>query len=95
MRKFITVAAVVAVLALFAGNAMAQCGYGGFGGYGGYSGYGHGHSYGHSHVQPHTHWHDTSHWDYHPAQIVPHGNHYHVQPGHYHFHQTGHYDLHW
>lgn len=39
-----------------------------------------------------SHWHDTSHWDYHPTQIVPHGNHYHVQPGHYDYHQTGHWD---
>jgi hypothetical protein len=35
-------------------------------------------------------WHDTSHWDYHQPQVVPHGNHYHVQPGHYDYHQDGH-----
>ena len=39
-------------------------------------------------------WHDTSHWDYHPPQLVPHGNHFHVQPGHYDWHQDGHWDHH-
>lgn len=38
-------------------------------------------------------YHDTSHYDYHPPTVVPHGNHYHVIPGHYDYHQTGHY--HW
>jgi len=36
-------------------------------------------------------YHDTSHYDYHPGGFVPHGNHYHYQPGHYDYHQTGHY----
>ena len=35
-------------------------------------------------------WHDTSHYDYHPTTVVPHGDHYHVQPGHYDYHQSGH-----
>jgi hypothetical protein len=35
-------------------------------------------------------WHDTSHYDYHPTTVVPHGDHYHVQPGHYDYHRTGH-----
>ncbi len=39
-----------------------------------------------------TVWHDTSHYDYHPTTVVPHGNHYHVQPGHYDLHRSGHYD---
>lgn len=26
------------------------------------------------------------HYDYHPGQLVRHGNHYHYQPGHYHYH---------
>ncbi|GAA5507779.1 hypothetical protein [Novipirellula caenicola] len=51
--------------------------------YGGYhGGYGHGHRHGY--------YHDTSHWDYHPTEIIRHGNHFHVQPGHYDWHQTGH-----
>lgn len=98
MKKLITICAVVAALALFAGNVQAGgCGYGGYGGYSGYSGHGcHSQGYGgYVQPQPHAHWHDTSHWDYHPTQIVPHGNHYHVVPGHYDYHQTGHYDYHW
>ncbi len=68
-------------------------GYGGYG-YGGY-GYGQGISvnyYRPSYYNPGPVWHDTSHLDYHPPVAVPHGNHYHVQPGHYHQHQTGHWD---
>lgn len=38
----------------------------------------------------HGWYHDTSHYDYHPSQVVPHGNHYDVIPGHYDFHRTGH-----
>ena len=34
--------------------------------------------------------HDTTHLDYHPPQLVPHGNHFDVQPGHYDVHRTGH-----
>lgn len=61
------------------------------GGYGGYGGYnrGYGGNGGYGYTQPR--WHDTSHYDYHPAQVVPHGNHYHVIPGHYDYHRTGHY----
>lgn len=40
----------------------------------------------------HRQWHDTSHYDYHPPELVPHGNHFHYQPGHYDLHQTGHWD---
>ena len=70
--------------------------YGGFGSrYGGYSD-GHRHSDGHRYSgyrgSSNRVWHDTSHYDYHPTTIVPHGNHYHVLPGHYDFHETGHYD---
>lgn len=61
---------------------------GGYRGYGGYNrGYGYG-GYGYGYTQPR--WHDTSHYDYHPTTVVPHGNHYHVIPGHYDYHQTGH-----
>lgn len=35
-------------------------------------------------------WHDTSHYDYHPTEIINHGSHYHVIPGHYDFHRSGH-----
>ena len=35
-------------------------------------------------------YHNTSHYDYHPAQLVPHGNHFHHQPAHYDFHPSGH-----
>lgn len=85
----------------------AGLGYGGYGygtGYGGiYGGYVQPY-YGHIHhgVNPYTatwggghlHWHDTSHYDYVPSRIIPHGNHYHVQPGGYIWHQQGHFDLH-
>jgi hypothetical protein len=106
MKRFILgCAAVVAV----AGTSSAQAGgvyfsSGSGGHYGGHihGGYGHG---GHIHggrfglyprvgLYPRSGlWHDTSHWDYHPAQIVPHGNHFHYVPGHYDYHQTGHW--HW
>lgn len=33
---------------------------------------------------------DYPHYDYHPTTIVPHGNHYHVIPGHYDFHYGHH-----
>lgn len=75
-------------------------GYGGGGGYyGGYGygsgfrgGYGTGYGYGSSWNRGGI-YHDTSHWDYHPTEVIPHRNHYHVVPGHYHLHNTGHY--HW
>lgn len=41
--------------------------------------YGHGRSF-----------HDTTHLDYHPTEVIRHGNHYDVQPGHYDVHRTGH-----
>lgn len=93
MRKALAICGVVAVLAIFAGSAQADwgCRYGYQPGIRSHSSYFH-FSYG---VRPHYHWHDTSHWDYHPTQIVPHGNHYHVVPGHYHWHQDGHWDRHW
>lgn len=51
-------------------------------GYNGYGGYGFGNSWsGRS---------NRGHYDYHPTTIVPHGNHFHVQPGHYDFHRGGH-----
>ncbi len=92
MKTLIATFAVVAAFALFAGSAQADC----YHGYGGYS-----YAAPSYHVvqpyvvQPHLHWHDTSHYDYHPTQIIDHGCHYHVIPGHYDFHQDGHYDLHW
>lgn len=62
-----------------------------------YGHYGHGyHSYhpgyyGHrSHHGHHGYYHDTTHLDYHPPQIVPHGNHYDYVPGHYDLHRSGH-----
>jgi hypothetical protein len=42
----------------------------------------------------HYDWHDTSHYDYHPPQIVRHGNHFDYLEGHYDFHPEGHYDPH-
>ena len=92
MKKLITICAAVAALALFAGNVQANHGMYGNSGF-------HQHSISHNQglVQPqlHSHWHNTSHYDYHPATVVPHGNHLHVNPGHYDRHQTGHYDRHW
>jgi hypothetical protein len=108
MKRFILGCAAVVVMAV-AGTNSAQAGgirfsYGSGGHYhGGHiRGYGHG---GHVHggrfgLYPNVGlyprgglWHDTSHWDYHPAQVVPHGNHLHIVPGHYDYHQTGHW--HW
>ncbi len=90
-ESLITACAAVAVLTLFAGSASANHGY-----YGQSFNQSHASSgYGFVQPQPHAHWHNTSHYDYHPAQIVPHGNHFHVQPGHYDRHQTGHFDYHW
>ncbi|TWU49534.1 hypothetical protein [Rubripirellula reticaptiva] len=34
------------------------------------------------------------HYDYHPTQVVPHGNHYDVYPGHYDYHRGPHYGHH-
>jgi hypothetical protein len=48
--------------------------------YGGYYGGGY---YGGGHY-------NYPHYDYHPTTIVPHGNHYHVIPGHYHYHYGHH-----
>jgi len=56
---------------------------GGFGFYSGRSSYG-------SCYSPSPVWHDTSHYDYHPTQVIPHRNHYHVVPGHYDYHRSGH-----
>ncbi|MEZ6067937.1 MAG: hypothetical protein R3B90_19990 [Planctomycetaceae bacterium] len=41
----------------------------------------------------HIGYHDTSPFDYVPTTVIPHGNHFHVQPGGYYYHQTGHWDL--
>ena len=30
------------------------------------------------------------HFDYHPTTVIPHRNHYHVQPGHFDYHRGGH-----
>lgn len=38
-------------------------------------------------------WHDTTHLDYHGPSLVPHGSHFHFQPGHYDVHRTGHWDV--
>ncbi len=92
MKNLITACAVVAVMALFAGSASANHGYYG-GGQGCHQNYGSYNFGNQGYVQPQAQWHNTSHYDYHPTTIVPHGNHFHVQPGHYDFHQTGHY--HW
>ncbi len=106
MKRFILGCAAVVALAV-AGTSSAQAGgvYFSFGSgghyHGGYSHGGHYHGgqiYGGGYgpnilIYPQPRWHDTSHWDYHPAQIVPHGNHLHVVPGHYDYHQTGHW--HW
>lgn len=61
------------------------------GGFGYYSGRSYGSSYG-SCYRPSPVWHDTSHYDYHPTQVVPHRDHYHVIPGHYDYHRSGHWD---
>jgi hypothetical protein len=42
----------------------------------------------------HPNWHDTSHWDYHPPEVVRHGNHLDHVPGHFDLHRTGHWDRH-
>ena len=86
-NRVLTIAAVVVALGVFTAlpnTASAQWGnYGN--GYGNYNSW----NYGWGGQAPRR-WHDTSHWDYHPTTVVPHGNHYHVMPGHYDFHQTGH-----
>lgn len=64
----------------YAPSYRAHYGHGYYGG----SQFGYGSRFGHGF------YHDTSHLDYHPTQIIPHGNHYHVQPGHYDLHRTGH-----
>ncbi|WP_425396165.1 hypothetical protein [Aeoliella sp.] len=74
------------------GGVSVTIGHGG-GFHGGYypGGWGHGCHYGNGWGWGGGHsWHDTSHWDYHPPQLVPHGNHFHVQPGHWDWHQDGH-----
>jgi hypothetical protein len=53
--------------------------------------YGRGIQYGHRSHYGHGSYHDTSHYDYHPTEVIRHGNHYDVMPGHYDFHRTGHY----
>lgn len=63
--------------------------------YGSYGGYGYGGSYLNNYRGPRNSgyiWHDTTHYDYVPTQVIPHGNHYHVQPGGYYLHQSGHVD---
>jgi hypothetical protein len=30
------------------------------------------------------------HYDYHPTELIRHGNHFHVQPGHFDYHHVGH-----
>jgi hypothetical protein len=103
-KKLIPVFAVAALLT-FALGGEAEAGHGGWGrGHGCYTTpvfpthpsphFGHG---GHSSHYPgfgwqRPTWHDTSHFDYHPPQLVPHGNHFDYQPGHFDFHRTGHWD---
>ncbi len=39
----------------------------------------------------HGGYHGTGHYDYHPPQVIRHGNHFDVLPGHYDYHRSGHY----
>jgi hypothetical protein len=49
-------------------------------------------SYGYRPIYTGPVWHDTTHYDYHPGQVVPHGNHLDYVPGHYDLHRSGHWD---
>lgn len=60
------------------------------GGYGYGGGYGGGYGYGYQPIYRAPVWHDTSHYHYTPSSVVPHGDHYHVLPGHYDLHRSGH-----
>src|SRR5690606_7166545 len=89
----IAIAAAAGMFLMTSGSAQAGgCGYGGYG-YGGYgrsSFYGGGFSGGYGLGYRQTTWHDTSHFHYTPNRIIPHGDHYHVQPGGVYLHRTGH-----
>lgn len=37
---------------------------------------------------------NRGHYDWHPTSLVPHGNHYDIQPGHWDYHRGGHYGHH-
>jgi hypothetical protein len=58
--------------------------------YGGY--YGHSPSYYRGGWGAHYHsgFYGRGHYDYHPTEVIRHGHHYHVIPGHYHYHRGGH-----
>lgn len=102
-RLLLGVAAFAGLLAVTGSTAQAQWGHDsyhyGAGSYGMPKGYGFGHTNPYSYgwqsgcgswgYSPRI-WHDTTHYDYHPTTIVPHGNHFHIQPGHYHLHRSGH-----
>lgn len=93
-----------------AGGFSISIGNGGFGsGYGGYRSYrpsyggGYYNSYrpsygaGYGHVPSYQiprYRSYRGHYDYHPTQVVPHGNHYDVYPGHYDYHRGGHHGHH-
>lgn len=47
-------------------------------------------NYGAHHFGHRGSYHDTTHLDYHPPELIRHGNHYDIQPGHYDVHRTGH-----
>ena len=70
------------------GSGVRSSNYGAYGSR--YSGYSGGQRYSGTQRYNSSRWHDTSHYDYHPTTVVPHGNHYHVVPGHYDYHQSGH-----
>lgn len=38
----------------------------------------------------HSGFYGRGHYDYYPTEVIRHGNHYHVIPGHYHYHRGGH-----
>ena len=110
MKRLLYAGAILAgLIGLGSSEAEAQRGYvyrdGGYGGYGrqystrshlGYSPSYRSRSYGWggNSYRGHARWHDTSHYDYHPTTVTPHGNHYHVTPGHYDYHRSGHWDRH-
>ncbi len=46
--------------------------------------------YGHGYASPYRSYYSRGHYDYHPQEIVPHGNHFHMIPGHYDYYPNGH-----
>jgi hypothetical protein len=41
-------------------------------------------------AQYHSGFYGRGHYDYHPTEVIRHGHHYHVVPGHYDYHRGGH-----